>query len=101
MVLLVPGADSLVWPVVGGVFVGTGVGGLLYARPVASWTAKGVFAVCALMMWSLGAVGWMLVHRTRPPNEETVLDHVRFGQSTNPDHADDPTRTSGTNVDDD
>lgn len=101
VLLLAPGADSLVWPVVGGVFVGTGIGGLLYVERVATWTAKGAFAVCSLAMWSLGTLGWVIAYRTRPPNDEIVLDHVRFGRPTEPESADDPTGAAGTGDGDD
>lgn len=100
-VLLGPGPDSLVWPLVGGVFVGTGAGGLFYVEQVASWTAKGAFAVCSLVMWSLGALGWVIAYRTRPPNDEIVLDHVRFDRSTNPGTSDEPNSASGPTDDDD
>lgn len=94
VLLFGPGPDSLVWPVVGGVFVGTALGGLLHVQQVASWVAKGAFAVCSLAMWSIGALGWVVVYRTRPPNDEIVLDHVRFGRPEGIDSATEPASAS-------
>ena len=101
VLLLGPGADSLFWPVVGGVFVGTAIGGLLQVQQVASWTAKGAFAVCSLVMWSIGALGWAVVYRTRPPNDEIVLDHVRFDRPEGIDSAVESASSTGTTDDDD
>ena len=100
VLLLGPGAGSLVWPVVGGVFVGTAVGGLIYVERAASWTAKGAFAVCSLAMWSLGALGWVVAYRTRPPNDEIVLDHVRLDRSPGRESPDEPRSAGGIDDDD-
>lgn len=81
VLLTSPGPNSLVWPLVGGVFVGTLAGGLLHLQGVASWIAKGTFAICSLAVWSVGAFGWLLAYRSRPPNDHIVLEHVRFGQT--------------------
>lgn len=79
VLLAQPGPDSLLWPVVGGVFLGTIVAGLLHLQAVATWTARGIFAVCALFAWTVGAVGWVLVHRSRPPDDHVVLEPAVFG----------------------
>jgi len=79
VLVLRPGPTSVVWPLVGGAFLGSLLGGLLRIQRVASWTAKGAFAVCSLAMWSVGALAWALAHRSRPPNSNVVLAHVAFG----------------------
>jgi hypothetical protein len=73
-----PGADSLLWPVVAGVVLGTRVAGLLHLEAVATWTFRGTFAVAALLTWTVGAAAWVLVYRSRPPTVEVVLDPVSF-----------------------
>lgn len=78
VLLAQPGPDSLLWPIVGGVVVGTGVAGLLHLQAVATWTARGIFAVCALFAWTVGAVGWVLVYRSPPPNDHVVLEPAVF-----------------------
>jgi hypothetical protein len=80
-----PGPNSVVWPLVGGVFIGTAVGGLTRIQPVASSIAKGVFAVASLAVWTVGAVAWLLVYRRRPPADHVVLSHVGVGAERSPD----------------
>lgn len=74
VLLVQPGPDSLLWPVVAGVVLGTGVAGLLHLQAVANATARGLFATCAFLAWTVGAVAWLLVHRSRPPNDRVVLE---------------------------
>lgn len=79
VLLLQPGAESIVWPLVGGAFLGTVFGGLLCIQSVASWTAKGAFAALSLAIWAVGALAWLVAYRSRPPNDHVVLEHVEFG----------------------
>ncbi len=73
-VLLVrPGSGSLLWPIVGGVFLGTLVGGAARVHVIASAIAKGTFAGISLFVWTVGALGWALVYRSRPPTEAVTL----------------------------
>lgn len=74
-----PGPLSVVWPLVGGVFVGTLFGGLTRIHWISSGTARGAFAIASLVVWSLGALGWLVVYRRQPPTDHVVLSHVRFG----------------------
>ena len=100
VLLLDPGPTSLVWPLVGGVFVGTLVGGVLHLRRVASWVAKGAFAVCSLAMWAVGALGWLVAYRERPPNQHIVLEHVTFGRTADPEPSADASGRGGVDADD-
>jgi len=74
-----PGAESLLWPFVGGVFLGTVAAGVARIHVIASAVAKGIFAVLSLLVWTVGAVGWLLAYRQRPPNDHVVLAHVGLG----------------------
>jgi hypothetical protein len=77
LVLLVrPGADSVLWPFVGGVFVGTLVGGIGRIHVIASAVARGLFAVLSLLVWLVGAIGWVLAYHCPPPDSHVVLEHV-------------------------
>lgn len=69
-----PGAESLVWPVVIGIFLGTLVGGLGRIHVIATAIAKGLFASLSLLVWAIGSLGWLLVYRRRPPTTHVVLD---------------------------
>lgn len=71
-----PGPESLVWPLVGGVFVGTLLGGLGRIHVIASAVARGLFAGLSLFVWAVGALGWLLVYRRPPPRTHVVLEHV-------------------------
>lgn len=89
VLLFRPGGDSLLWPLVVGVFLGTLVGGAARIHVIASAVSKGIFAGLSLFVWVVGAIGWMLVYRTRPPTEAVVLTHTAWG----PEH--DPTDDKG------
>jgi len=73
VLLLRPGANSLVWPFVGGIFLGTLVGGAARIHVITEAIAKGLFAGLSFCVWIVGAVGWLLVYRSRPPTEAVVL----------------------------
>ena len=75
-----PGPESLVWPLVGGVFVGTLLGGLGRVHVIASAVARGLFAALSLLVWAVGALGWLLVYRRPPPNDHVVLEHVGWAR---------------------
>ncbi|CAI49166.1 uncharacterized protein NP_2150A [Natronomonas pharaonis DSM 2160] len=77
--LVRPGGDSLLWPVLIGLFLGTLLGGLIRIHIVASAASKGVFAALSLFVWAFGTLLWVLIHRRRPPNWRVVLTHVAFG----------------------
>jgi hypothetical protein len=79
VLLFRPGTESLWWPFVVGVFVGTLVGGAARIHVIASAVARGLFAGLSLLVWAVGAVGWVLVYRTRPPTEAVVLSHTARG----------------------
>lgn len=79
VLLFRPGPMSVLWPVVGGIFVGTLVGGLTRVQSLASGVAKGLFAIASLAVWVVGALAWMVAHRRRPPNSHVILSHVQFG----------------------
>lgn len=83
VLLLRPGANSLVWPFVGGIFLGTLVGGAARIHVITEAIAKGLFAGLSFCVWIVGAVGWMLVYRRRPPTEAVVL--IGHGDSSQPD----------------
>lgn len=95
-----PGPGSVLWLLVGGVFVGTLVAGLLYLQRVAGWVAKGAFAVCSLAAWTVGAVGWLVAYRERPPNEHIVLEHVTFDQTARSESSADTSSRGGAAADD-
>ena len=80
VVIARPGADSLLWPVIVGVFVGTLVGGLGRVHVITSAVAKGVFAGLSLLVWAVGALGWLLVYRRRPPTDHVVLVRAGWGR---------------------
>lgn len=90
VVIARPGADSLLWPVIVGIFVGTLVGGLGRVHVITSAVAKGIFAALSLLVWAVGALGWLLVYRRRPPNDHVVL--VRAGWGREDGHGDDRNR---------
>ncbi len=92
VLLFRPGGDSLLWPVVGGIFLGTLLGGAARIHVIASAIAKGAFAGLSLFVWVAGAIGWVLVYRTRPPTEAVAL--VRPTEATERDRTDDERRNS-------
>lgn len=71
-----PGPDSLVWPLVVGVFLGTLAAGVGRIHVVTSAAAKGLFASLSLFVWALGALGWVVVYRRRPPTTHVVLEQT-------------------------
>jgi hypothetical protein len=73
VLLFRPGGDSLTWPFVTGIFLGTLVGGSTRIHVIASAIAKGLFAALSLCVWTVGAIGWILVYRRRPPTDAVVL----------------------------
>ncbi|WP_181693157.1 hypothetical protein [Natronomonas sp. LN261] len=75
-----PGPDSLVWSLVGGVFLGTLLGGLGRIHVIASAIARGIFAALSLFVWTIGALGWVLVYRRPPPNDHVVLEHAGWAR---------------------
>ncbi len=83
VLLFGPGGDSLVWPFVGGVFLGTLVGGAARIHVITGAVAKGLFAALSLFVWLIGAVGWVLVYRSRPPTDGVVL--VGYGDGSEND----------------
>jgi hypothetical protein len=78
VLLFRPGAESLLWPVVIGVFLGTLLGGLGRIHVIVSAFAKGLFAMLSLFVWAIGAIGWVIVYRRPPPDTHVVLAHVGF-----------------------
>lgn len=74
-----PGPESLVWPLVGGVFVGTLIGGIGRVHVISSAIARGIFAALSLLVWAVGALGWLLVYRRLPPSDHVVLEHAGWG----------------------
>lgn len=83
VLLFDPGTNSVLWPIVGGVFLGTILGGLTRIQRILSDVAKGGFAVASLVVWLLGALAWIATYRSRPPKEHVVLSHVAFGSESN------------------
>lgn len=79
VLLFRPGAESLLWPVLIGIFLGTLVGGLGRIHVITSAFAKGLFAMVSLLVWTIGAIGWMVVYRRPPSDTHVVLAHVGFG----------------------
>ena len=73
VLLFRPGVDSLWWPVVVGVFVGTLVGGAARIHVIADAVARGIFAGLSLLVWAVGAIGWTLAYRRRPPTDAVAL----------------------------
>lgn len=73
VLLFRPGAASLLWPIVVGVFSGTLVAGIVRIHVISGAVAKGIFATLSLCVWTLGAVGWVLAYRRRPPTRAVVL----------------------------
>ncbi len=82
IVVLQPASHSLLWLGIGGVFVGTIVGGLLHIQSIVVWTVKGLFAVCTLGVWAVGAVIWVFTHWSRPPNHHIVFSQVGVSPTT-------------------
>lgn len=76
VLLLRPEGESLLWPVVIGVFLGTLVGGTARIHVIVGAISRGVFAGLSLFVWALGAIGWILVYRQRPPTDAVVLTPV-------------------------
>jgi hypothetical protein len=80
-----PGPDSLVWSLVGGVFVGTLLGGLGRIHVIASAIARGLFAALSLLVWAAGALAWLLVYRRPPPSTHVVLEHAGWTREDDPE----------------
>jgi hypothetical protein len=80
-----PGPESLIWPFVIGVFLGTLVGGVGRIHVITSAIAKGLFAMLSLFVWVFGALGWVLLYRRRPPNTHVVLTHAGWDFETESD----------------
>ena len=78
VLLAQPSGDSILWPVVIGVFLGTIVGGIARIHLISSALAKGLFAVLSFFVWTLGAAVWMIVYRRQPPTDHVVFAHVGF-----------------------
>jgi hypothetical protein len=74
-----PGAESLLWPVLGGAFAGTLLAGVRHLPTVASGLARAAFVCLAAGVWVLGAGLWILIHRQSPPTRQLLLGHVDFG----------------------
>jgi hypothetical protein len=74
-----PGPGSLVWPVVAGAFVGTLLAGVFHLPAVATAVARAAFVGLSAVVWAVGAVLWLVVHRRRPPTGRLLLGHVTFG----------------------
>jgi hypothetical protein len=92
VLLFRPGPDSLIWPFVIGVFVGTLVGGIGRIHVIASAIAKGLFAMLSLLVWLVGALGWVIAYRRPPPDTHVVLEHVGWNgenRGASRDRADD------------
>lgn len=83
VLLFRPGGNSLLWPLVSGVFVGTLVGGAARIHVIATAVAKGIFAGLSLLMWGIGAIGWVLAYKERPPTEAVVLTHTAWVAEAN------------------
>jgi hypothetical protein len=77
VLLFRPGGDSLAWPFVTGVFLGTLVGGSTRIHVIASAIAKGLFAALSLCIWTVGAIGWIFVYRRLPPTDAVVLTDLK------------------------
>jgi len=71
-----PGGDSILWPLVIGVFAGTVVSGIARIHVISSVFTKGLFAVLSFFVWTIGATAWMLIYRQPPPTDHVVLAHV-------------------------
>lgn len=92
VLLFRPGTDSVLWPFVTGVFIGTLVGGVGRIHVIASAVARGLFAGLSLLVWLVGAIGWFLAYRRPPPDSHVVLEHVGWDgekRDTQRDRADD------------
>lgn len=76
------GPNSVVWPIVGGVFLGTLLGGVTRIQRILSDVAKGGFAIASLVVWLVGALAWVATYRSRPPKDHVVLSHVAFGSES-------------------
>lgn len=76
VLLFRPGGESLLWPLIVGIFIGTLIGGLGRIHVITSAIAKGGFAALSLVVWTVGALGWLVVYRRRPPTGHVVLEHV-------------------------
>jgi hypothetical protein len=84
VVVVRPGAESLLWPFVIGVFAGTLVGGVGRVHVIASAIAKGIFAAVSLLVWLVGAAGWFVVYRRPPPTSHVVLEHAGWDGGRRP-----------------
>jgi hypothetical protein len=40
---------------------------------IADAVARGTFAGLSLLVWAVGAIGWTLAYRTRPPTKAVAL----------------------------
>lgn len=74
-----PGGESMLWPLVVGVFLGTLIGGIARIHVLSSALAKGVFAALSFFVWTIGALGWIVVYRRSPPTDHVVFAHVGWG----------------------
>lgn len=74
-----PGGDSLLWPLVVGVFLGTLLGGVARVHVIVNAIARGVFAGLSFSVWTVGAIGWVIVYRRRPPTDAIALTNTRRG----------------------
>ena len=86
-----PGADSLLWPVVIGVSLGTLAGGVGRIHVIVTALARGLFASLSLFVWAVGALGWVFVYRRRPPTTHVVFDHSVWADGDNWTEEDGPT----------
>ena len=78
VLLFRPGVESLLWPVIIGIFLGTLIGGIGRIHVIASAFAKGLFAMLSLFVWAIGALGWLIVYRHPPADTHVVFSHVGF-----------------------
>lgn len=92
VLLFRPGGESLLWPLIVGIFLGTIVGGVGRIHVITSAIAKGGFASLSLLVWAIGALGWVVVYRRRPPTDHVVLAHVGWGSE---DRSENRGRNSG------
>ncbi|TKR28305.1 hypothetical protein [Natronomonas salsuginis] len=92
VLLFRPGAESLLWPLVVGIFIGTLVGGVGRIHAITGAIAKGSFAALSLGVWAVGALGWLVVYRRRPPTDHVILDHAGWGREDTTDRREDPRR---------
>lgn len=74
-----PGAESVLWPAVGGGFVGALLAGVRHLPAVAGGFARGVFVCLATVIWAIGVALWVVVHRQAPPTRRLSLHQGRPG----------------------